>query len=251
LGLNSEALARGLLSGVFEGVLLAWPLWAILVAIAAVKLAVRLHDQRRLARSGIAEIDRMDGPTFEQYLEVLFERLGFAVVRTRSVGDYGADLVVRKDGVRTIIQAKRHQRRVGVKAVQEAVAAKGYYGCSEAMVVTNSYYTKQAAELARANGVILWDRRRLVEALLSVQEAQRVGANAKDARPATDGEAPSPVSAGPAVCEPVSDRCCVCGKQVTERVRRFCLTRSNQFGGNVYCYDHQVSSRSRPAAVDQ
>lgn len=59
---------------------------------------------------------------------------------------------------------------MGVKAIQEAVAAKGYYDCQEAMVVTNSVYTKQAMELARANGVKLWDRNDLVKALLSVKK---------------------------------------------------------------------------------
>lgn len=59
---------------------------------------------------------------------------------------------------------------MGVKAIQEAVAAKGYYDCQEAMVVTNSVYGKQAMELARANGVKLWDRNDLVKALLSVKK---------------------------------------------------------------------------------
>ncbi len=63
---------------------------------------------------------------------------------------------------------------MGVKAIQEAVAAKGYYQCDEAMVVTNSFYTNQAEKLAQANEVKLWNRDDLVKALLSVKNIQDV-----------------------------------------------------------------------------
>jgi restriction system protein len=53
----------------------------------------------------------MSGKTFEKYLEVLFEKLGYRVERTRYVGDYDADLVTAKDGVKTVIQAKRCRRK--------------------------------------------------------------------------------------------------------------------------------------------
>jgi restriction system protein len=77
--------------------------------------------------------------------------------------------VVERDGVRTIVQAKRWTKNVGVKAVQEAVAAKPMYRCEQAMVVTNRHFTAQAQELAHANLVTLWDRERLVNALLRTQ----------------------------------------------------------------------------------
>ncbi len=112
----------------------------------------------------------MSGKTFEKYLEVLFEKLGYRVERTRYIGDYGADLVTAKDGVKTVIQAKRYKGKAGVKAIQEAVAAKGYYDCQKAMVITNSFFTQQAIVLARRNQVELWDRDELVAALLSVKE---------------------------------------------------------------------------------
>lgn len=54
-----------------------------------------------------------------------------------------------------------------MKAIQEAVASKGYYG-DDAMVATNSFFTRQAKELARRNDVILWDRDDLVKTLISI-----------------------------------------------------------------------------------
>jgi HJR/Mrr/RecB family endonuclease len=59
---------------------------------------------------------------------------------------------------------------VGIKAIQEAVASKGYYNCDKAMVVTNSYSTNQAKTLASRNKVELWDRKLLVRTLLKIKE---------------------------------------------------------------------------------
>src|SRR6266545_773584 len=147
-----------------------WWLILLLVAIAAVRGVAWLVAERRLACSGIREIDEMDGITFERRMAVLFRNLGYRVARTQARGDYGADLVLEKDGVRAIVQAKRWTKNVGVKAIQEAVAAKPMYHCSRAIVVTNRYFTEQAKRLAKANDVGLWDRNDLVRALTRTAE---------------------------------------------------------------------------------
>lgn len=144
-----------------------------------------LWEKNRLAKSGINEIDHMDGLTFEKYLEVLFEKLSYRVERTQYLGDYGADLVTSKDGIKTVIQAKRYKKKVGIKVVQETVAAKGKYGCSEAMVITNSFYSNAAIELAKANRVEFWNRNHLVKALLSIKKDSPI-TEAKQEAAATD-----------------------------------------------------------------
>ena len=72
--------------------------------------------------------------------------------------DYGADLVMKKHGKVTVVQAKRYKNTVGNSAVQEIVAAKAYYKADKCMVVTNSYFSKNAKNLAKSNHVELWDR---------------------------------------------------------------------------------------------
>jgi restriction system protein len=218
---------------VFYILLSAWPLWAIIIALALGKLAFQLWEKQKLAKSGIAEIDQMSGKTFEKYLEVLFEKLGYRVERTRYVGDYGADLVTSKDGIKTVIQAKRYKSKAGVKAIQEAVAAKGYYECSRAMVVTNSFFTQQAIELARRNQVELWDRSKLVSALLSVKE-KSTGVTV-DAVVQNQGAA----STDDISLDTPENTCALCGKAVSEKVVQYCLAYQERFGGKVYCYDHQ------------
>jgi restriction system protein len=147
-------------------VLLAWPVWAGVGAIVALRLVAAIARWWRVRRSGIREIDVMPGEMFERRLELLFRRLGWRVDRTRAVGDFGADLILMSDDhVRTVVQAKRSARSVGVRAIQEVVAAKAHYACTDAMVVTNARFTAQAMQLAEANDVELWDRGELVRRL--------------------------------------------------------------------------------------
>ncbi len=126
---------------------------------------VALVGGRRVIRSGqvlgsaIADIDAMTGPQFESLLEALFTRRGCRVRHTGGKGDLGADLVIEQAGRRTVVQAKRSAAPVGHGAVQQAVGAKAPYGATGAMVVTNATFTAHATVLARANRVVLWDRR--------------------------------------------------------------------------------------------
>lgn len=149
-----------------------WPLFAIVAAIKLVQLIPAILRNKKLAASGIADIDVMDGKTFEDCLGALFARQGYKVEVTPYKGDWGGDLVIVKDGVRTVVQAKRYKKAVGVRAVQEVVAAMPKYHCTQSMVVTNAVFTKQAQELARVNKVHLWNRDTLVEKLLTDKKAQ-------------------------------------------------------------------------------
>jgi len=167
--------AKALLNGMAQ----MWYVWLILGLILIGRLVFYLLEQQKLAKSGIADIDKMDGKTFEKYLKVFFEKLGYKVERTKYIGDYGADLVATNNGIKTVIQAKRYKSKVGIKGVQEAVASKGYYKCDRAMVVTNNYFTNQARTLASRNKVELWDRKILVKNLLKIKEDERNKANRK------------------------------------------------------------------------
>lgn len=167
----------------------------------------------------------MDGRTFEKYLETLFERLEYKVDRTKYVGDYGADLVTYKDGIKTVIQAKRHRNKIGVKAIQEAVAAKGFYDCQKAMVVTNSFFTDQAKQLASKNNVELWDKKDLSKAMLKI--------NARESGILNNNR------------EDISSKCGICGVPVSDKVRKYCLDHPEKFSGNVYCFDHQKNVKSQ------
>ncbi|BBF41577.1 hypothetical protein lbkm_0257 [Lachnospiraceae bacterium KM106-2] len=105
----------------------------------------------------------MSGIHFEHYLAYQFRKLGYRVKVTPPSGDFGADLIIRKWGRKAVVQAKRYQGSVGIKAVQEAIGAREYYKAKQAIVITNSYYTSAAIKLAKASNVVLWDRGHMIE----------------------------------------------------------------------------------------
>jgi restriction system protein len=147
-----------------------WWLWGTILIFIIALFGYRIYLYFKLSKSGISEIDKLSGEEFEERLKILFFHLGYQVERT-SMGkvkpDYGADLVIEKDGVRTAVQAKRYgQELVGENAVREAFSAKNYYHCTESMVVTTSFFSKIAKTLAKSDNVKLWDRNELIHALL-------------------------------------------------------------------------------------
>ena len=120
-------------------------------------------EQKRYLESDFSKIDKMTGIEFEHYLKVQFEKLGYRVSLTPARGDYGADLILSKDGEKIAVQAKRHTQKVSNKAVQEVVAAIHHYKCNRGMVITNSVYTSNAIHLAKDCGIELWDRKKITE----------------------------------------------------------------------------------------
>ena len=109
-------------------------------------------------KHSIWQVDMMNGFEFEDFLAELYKNMGYSLERTPYSGDQGADLIVYKYGEKSVIQAKNYSDKVSNKAVQEVVAAKGFYKCERAIVVTNNYFTNSAVDLARANDVELIDR---------------------------------------------------------------------------------------------
>ena len=81
------------------------------------------------------------------------------------------DVIATKDGVKTAVQVKRYSSKLDQKPVREAIAGKSVrkYGCTEAMVVTNSTFTKAARFLASEGGCTLVDREVLGEWITEFQ----------------------------------------------------------------------------------
>jgi restriction system protein len=138
------------------------------IMVLATALVLSVLSRRRMTRllaSGIGEIDTSSGERFEEILVALFRARGYRAKLTPNGADFGADLVLDRNGHSTVVQAKRWKKDVGIAAVQEVVAAKAHYGAECAMVITNAHFTQAAVTLANSNGVDLWDRDRLAKEL--------------------------------------------------------------------------------------
>lgn len=133
-------------------------LFSSILLLCAAVIALLLYKTRHLHYS-MHYIDNMNGEQFEKYLMYWFRQNGYSHIKiTQKTRDYGADLLMKKGLRRIAVQAKRYDRNIGVHAVQQALGSKAYYHCSDAMVVTNQYFTISAKRLAKANDVILVDR---------------------------------------------------------------------------------------------
>ena len=105
----------------------------------------------------------MSGIEFEEFLKALYIKLGYSVKLTKKSGDFGADLIIEKNGIQELVQAKCYTtHKVSLSAIQEITGAKKHYQINNASVVTNNYFTEPAKQLASENNVKLIDRVALV-----------------------------------------------------------------------------------------
>lgn len=150
---NSSTLVKKLLTFII----------GVIIVLSIVNFLYTKKKERDYLMSGISKIDRFSGIEFENLLAVHFKKLGYKVKMTPKTNDYGADLVLYKDGECIVVQAKRYKNKVGISAIQQIVAAKDYYKASKTIVATNSYFTKQAISLAKECNVTLIDREKLIK----------------------------------------------------------------------------------------
>ncbi len=105
----------------------------------------------------------MSWQQFENFLQNFFEKKGYQVIRTKKSHDYGCDLILKKSGENTVIQAKKRKATIGVKAVQEIFAAKSFYEAKHAILIVTSRFSKPALKLAEKIGVECWDWEQLLK----------------------------------------------------------------------------------------
>lgn len=168
--------------------------------------------RKALLQSGMDVIDQMSGTEFEQLLLVHFQAQGYTGMLTPTTSDYGADLVLEKAGTRVVVQAKRYRGVVGIEAVQQIIGAVRYYSADRGMVVTNSVFTENAAQLAQVNGIELVDRKQLIAILRKSRGKDLSHQCPQKAEPRSAGEVSSSLPDKP---------CPRCGKSLVARNGRY------------------------------
>lgn len=137
-------------------------LLSLLLFIYLVYLFTKDHKKETFDMSSI---DKMSGETFERLIYELYKQKGYKVCLTKKTGDYGADLIIYKGMQKTVVQIKRYHGKVGIKAIQEVIASKAYYKAQNSKVITNSYFTRNALEMARKANVEVINRDGLIKML--------------------------------------------------------------------------------------
>lgn len=102
---------------------------------------------------------------FENFVSLLFQKMGYQTSVTRKTGDYGIDVIAKKDGLRIGIQCKKNspQNLVGNRVVRDTLGSMDKYKLNECILITTSDFTPQAKEQARDAPIELWNRAELEE----------------------------------------------------------------------------------------
>lgn len=119
----------------------------------------------------IEYIDNLtSGIDFEKCFSSILKALEYTDIKiTSGTGDFGIDVLAKKEDVLYGFQCKLYSKPVGNNAIQQAYSGKKHYNCNVAIVVTNSTFTRQAKEQARELQVVLWDRNNLKKKIEDIQ----------------------------------------------------------------------------------
>jgi len=106
---------------------------------------------------------------FENFIANMFKKMGYEVEETSISRDFGADCIIKKHDDKAVVQVKHYNlhNKVGARDVREVLGARGYYRANRAIIVTSSYFTREAHEQARGQRVQLIDRDELDDMLKS------------------------------------------------------------------------------------
>ncbi len=102
---------------------------------------------------------------FEMFVGDLFRKMGYDVELTPSTGDYGVDVVAKKDGNTVAIQVKKYEQGnlIGTQVVQQTLGAMWRVKADQSIIVTTSGFTVYAKEQAKEAPIELWDKKALHE----------------------------------------------------------------------------------------
>lgn len=127
---------------------------------------------------------KLAGDLFEKYIRDLYRAMGYDAHVAFDLkaqgkapeglqnlsGDGGADVIAedKKSGIRLVIQCKHYSNTVGVEACYQAGGALNNYKGTQAIVITNNFFTEEAKFNAKNNNIILIDRFQLTKMIADV-----------------------------------------------------------------------------------
>jgi restriction system protein len=127
-------------------------------------------------QTSVKSIKDLSWKDFEYLVSEAYRRQGYAVQENLCGGaDDGIDLVLSKDGNRTLVQCKNWKSsRVGVTTVRELFGVMNAEVASGAVVVCSGHYTKDAIEFAKGKPITLIDGAALSRLIGAVQKSPKI-----------------------------------------------------------------------------
>ncbi|MET0290656.1 MAG: restriction endonuclease [Pseudoxanthomonas sp.] len=215
LAQQGDTLAQGVFKGFSTALMpLSW-LWLALCCLAALCAFLGARSRRRLldTRTDLESLSQGGWRQFELLVGEAFRRQGYAVEETGLGGaDGGIDLILRKDGCRTLVQCKQWKRQqVGVAVVREMAGLLAHHQAHAVKIVCIGCFTKDAERFAQGKPIELISGTQLLQMIRAVQQDAAVP-------PASSPRVAPVLVATPAItAEP---NCPRCGSALVQRRNR-------------------------------
>ncbi|MBB2806542.1 restriction endonuclease [Xanthomonas arboricola] len=152
---------------------LAWTLLGV-CWLAALFSYLRTRSRRRFleTRTSLESLAAGGWRQFELLVGEAFRRQGYSVEETGLGGaDGGIDLILRKDGRRTLVQYKQWKRQqVGVSVVREMFGLLAHHQAHAVKIACIGTYTKDAERFAEGKPIELIGGEQLLEMIGAVQQ---------------------------------------------------------------------------------
>jgi len=113
------------------------------------------------ARLGISNnFSNLSPFEFEHFVAKLLREMGYNTKVTQKTGDYGVDIIAKKDNQTFAVQCKRYQEKnlVGNRDIQRILGAMNSIKADRSIFVTTSKFTKQAIKQSEGCLIELWDK---------------------------------------------------------------------------------------------
>jgi restriction system protein len=169
---------------------LVWMVAALCWVASAMSAYGRAKRRRLLdSQSDLTTLRSMSWMELEQLVSEAYRRIGYQVDDTGGGGaDGGVDLVLRRQGVVTLVQCKQWKtQRVGVATVREQFGLLSHHQAAAAVIVTTGDFTPEARAFAKGKPIDLVAG----PELLSLVHDVKRGGQPEQPRPSP----PSPASA--------------------------------------------------------
>jgi HJR/Mrr/RecB family endonuclease len=125
-----------------------------------------LNSSTRSDQELIWELRGMEPDEFEQYIALIFTKLGYKAKRVGGSGDGGIDVVIEKDGIESYIQCKHYLKNApsphDVRDFYGAIVDKLKNG-GKGYFVTTREFTPEAQEFVENRPIELVDMQNIIE----------------------------------------------------------------------------------------
>jgi restriction system protein len=170
----------------------------VLVAVPPLVWVVRrLSEEQRMERAGLGNLRLLTDGKFDDYVEGLFEGLGYLIAEAGGRESLGVDWILTDPrGNRTALQTRRWRQDVGPEAIEQIVGGAVYHRCDDRLVITTESFTREARRLGKQTGTRLWT----LNELAGARESPRTGTPAPSLlqRPPAPETAAAPETRQPA-----------------------------------------------------